>query len=162
MTTQQARYDRRRILYATGVTLFTGTTLAGCLDEEDTDDEQFVEDEPDYGDWFDDVDNYEGTVDLRGEDEVEVEVGAGDDGLLFEPPGILIDVGTTVVWEWTGEGGNHDVTTEEGPADLDSELTGEAGFTYEFTFEEDHQGPTKYYCSPHIDLGMKGAVTVED
>jgi len=59
--------------------------------------------EPDYGDWFEDVENYEKTEDLTGEDEVTVDVGAGDDGYQFDPPAIRIDQDATVVWEWTGE-----------------------------------------------------------
>ena len=116
--------------------------------------------EPDWEGWLDDAPNYDQTEDLRGEDEVEVGVGTGPDGLEFEPPAIWIDPGTTVVWEWTGEGGSHDVTADAGPADLSSDLTDEAGFTYEHTFEE--EGITTYYCSPHITVGMKGAVAVGD
>ena len=116
--------------------------------------------EPDYEGFLDDAPNYTQTEDLRGEDEVEVGVGTGPEGLEFEPPAIWIDPGTTVVWEWTGEGGSHNVVTNEGPADLSSELTDEAGFTYEHTFEE--EGITTYYCEPHITVGMLGAVAVGD
>jgi halocyanin-like protein len=115
--------------------------------------------EPDYGDWFADVDNYDGTVDRRGQSEVTVEVGAEGNGgaFAFEPAAVRVDPGTTVVWEWTGEGGQHNVITEEGEQ-LESELVAEAGFTYEHTFEE--EGVTTYYCEPHLSLGMKGAVAV--
>lgn len=163
MTMKQTRYDRRRILYATGATLFTGTALAGCLNEAGSDDEPFVEDEPDYGDWFDDVDNYEGTVDLRGEDEATVRVGTGEQGVQFDPPAILVDHLTTVVWEWTGEGGQHNVVhepeTDDEDREFESELVGDEGETYEYTFN--HEQVYRYYCEPHRDLGMKGAVTVE-
>ena len=89
------------------------------MDNDETDDAEDVallddEEEPDYEGWFDETPNYEGTVDLRGEDEVVVVVGSGDDGFEFEPPAIMVDPGTTVVWEWTGEGGAHDVTHEDG------------------------------------------------
>jgi halocyanin-like protein len=115
--------------------------------------------EPDYGDWFSDVDNYDGTVDLRGQSEVTVDVGAQGNGgaFAFGPAAIRVDPGTTVIWEWTGEGGQHNVLTEEG-VELGSELTAEAGFTFEHTFEE--EGVTTYYCQPHRALGMKGAVVV--
>lgn len=163
MTMQQARYDRRRILCATGATMFSGPALAGCLDESGTEDEQFVEEEPDYGDWFDEVDNYEGTVDLRGEDEVSVRVGTGEEGLQFDPPAILVDHLATVVWEWTGKGGQHNVVhepeTDGEDRMFESELIGEEGETYEYTFN--HEQVYRYYCEPHRDLGMKGAVTVE-
>lgn len=163
MTIQQAGHNRRRILRATGVTLFSGTALAGCLSEDEADDEQYLEDEPDYGDWFDDVENYDGTFDRRGQEEVKVMVGTGDDGLQFDPPAILVDHLTTVVWEWTGEGGVHNVVhepeTDDEDTEFESELIGEDGETYEYTFN--HEQVYRYYCEPHRDLGMKGAVTVE-
>ena len=114
-----------------------------------------------YDGWFDDVGNYEGTVDYSGEDTVEIMVGAGDQGLFFEPPAIQVDPGTTVVWEWTGEGGEHNVAEEEGV--FESERTAEAGHTFEHTFEADDEGEVfRYVCTPHEALGMLGAVAVGD
>ncbi len=115
-----------------------------------------------YDGWFDDVDNYEGTVDRTGEETVEVMVGAGDQGIRYDPPAIQVDPGTEVVWEWTGEGGDHNVVTEDGPAELESELTAESGHTYSFEFTDEHEGTTTYGCTPHIPVGMKGAVAVGD
>jgi len=46
-----------------------------------------------YDGWLDDVDNYDGTHDYTGQDEVTVEVGAVDGGLKFGPAAILIDPG---------------------------------------------------------------------
>ncbi|MFO7832794.1 MAG: halocyanin domain-containing protein, partial [Halohasta sp.] len=96
-----------------------------------------------------------GIEDLRGESEVTVEVGASGNGgnVAYSPAGIWIDPGTTVIWEWTGEGGEHNVVTTDGPAELESELTAESGFTYEFEFTEDHAGITNYQCEPHASLG---------
>ncbi len=113
-------------------------------------------------DYIDGVDG--GEQDLRGQDEVTVEVGAAGNGgdLAFSPAGIWIDPGTTVIWEWTGAGGEHNVVTVDGPADLDSDLTAEAGFTYEHEFTEDDEGITDYVCEPHDALDMKGAVAVGD
>jgi halocyanin-like protein len=115
--------------------------------------------EPDYGDWFADVENYEETVDRRGQSEVTVEVGAQGNGgaFAFEPAAVRVDPGTTVVFEWTGEGGQHNVVSEDGES-FESELTEQAGFTFEHTFEE--EGVTTYFCEPHRSLGMKGAVAV--
>lgn len=118
-----------------------------------------------YDGWFDGVDNYEGTVDYRGREEVTVEVGAGENGLRFEPPAILVDPGATVVWEWTGEGGQHNVVhepeDEEDPA-FESELLGEAGETFSQTFEDEAEAVYRYYCDPHRGAGMRGAVAVGD
>ena len=117
-----------------------------------------------YQGWFDDVENYEGTVDYRGEDEVTVAVGAGEDGLLFDPPAILVDPGTTVTWEWTGEATPHNVVHEPAEEDSDpafeSELLEEEGATFEHTFDEVEQGIYRYFCGPHRGVGMKGAVAI--
>jgi halocyanin-like protein len=115
-------------------------------------------DQTDFGGWFDDVSNYDGVVDRRGEDEVTVMVAAEGNGgnFAFGPAAVRIDPGTTVVWEWTGEGGSHSVTAEDGA--FESELTDEAGHTFEHTFEE--AAVYRYLCRPHEALGMKGAVVV--
>ena len=114
----------------------------------------------DYDGWFEDVPNYDGTVDMTGEDEVVVDVGGGAAGLTFEPAAIHVDPGTTVVYEWTGEGGGHNVVEQETGERYESERTDEAGTIYEVTYESD--GISKYVCVPHIANGMKGAVAVGD
>ncbi|MES3516272.1 MAG: halocyanin domain-containing protein [Natronomonas sp.] len=114
----------------------------------------------DYDGWFDDVPNFDGTVDRTGQDEVTVEVGAGDNGLVFEPPAIHVDPGTTVVFEWTGQGGVHNVAEDETGDRYESELMGDSGETFRVTYETD--GISKYVCAPHISVGMKGAVAVGD
>jgi len=109
--------------------------------------------------WMSDVGNYSEVADATGQDEVAVSVGAEGNGgnFAFGPPAVQVDPGTTIVWEWTGEGGQHNVESEEG-ADFESELTAEAGFTFEQTFEE--EGVVKYFCQPHRALGMKGVLVV--
>ena len=114
----------------------------------------------DYGGWLDDVGNFDGTtVDATGQSEVTVTVGAEGNGgaFAFDPPAVQVDTGTTVIWEWTGQGGQHNVVAEEGGS-FESELSSEEGFTFEHTFEE--SGIATYYCAPHRSLGMKGAVAV--
>ncbi|MFB6143438.1 MAG: halocyanin domain-containing protein [Halorientalis sp.] len=112
---------------------------------------------PDLGGYLDGANNYDGTVvDKTGQDEVTIQVGAGN-GLAFGPAAVHVDAGATVVWEWTGEGGAHNVVGENrdfrsGPP------VGEAGHTYSRTFEQD--GIVKYYCQPHRALGMLGVVVV--
>ncbi|MDS0277636.1 halocyanin domain-containing protein [Halomicroarcula sp. S1AR25-4] len=119
-----------------------------------------AQEEPDYGGWFDDVSNYDGTVDKRGQDTVEIAVGAqGNNGAFaFAPPAVMVSPGTEVVWTWTGEGGGHNVVSDgDGPLDS-GELVSEQGATYSYTFES--EGMFKYVCEPHVGLGMKGAVVV--
>ena len=110
--------------------------------------------------WFADVSNYDGVVDARGQSEVRVDVGvttvAGPYG--FGPAAVRVDPGTTVVWEWTGAGGAHDVAAEDGS--FESGLVDEAGHTFEHAFDE--EGVHRYVCTPHRPFGMKGAVVVGD
>jgi halocyanin-like protein len=115
-----------------------------------------------YGGWLDDVDNYDGTHDRRGEDEVTVEVGTGENGLRFGPAAVLIDPGATVVWEWTGRGGAHNVVAEDETFDS-GETVDETGYTFEYTFADAAEGDVfNYRCTPHQAVGMKGAVAVGD
>jgi len=112
-----------------------------------------------YGGWLDDVDNYDGTHDYTGQDEVTVDVGAVD-GLKFGPAAILIDPGTTVVWEWTGEGGGHNVVADDESFNSGDPVA-EEGTTFEYTFEDVSEGDTfNYLCVPHEAVGMKGAVAI--
>lgn len=110
--------------------------------------------------WFEGVENYDGVVDATGRSTVRVEVGATGNGggFAFGPAAVRVDPGTTVVWEWTGEGGLHNVVAEDGA--FESELLGDAGDTFEHAF--DAEGVAYYVCTPHRAMGMRGAVVVGD
>jgi len=112
--------------------------------------------------YLSDVENYDGTiVDETGSETVTVTVGAEGNGgaFAFEPAAVQVDPGTTVEWEWTGEGGGHNVVHEEDEFNS-GEPVAEAGVNFEYTFEE--EGVYLYYCAPHEGLGMKGAIAVGD
>ncbi|RMB18457.1 halocyanin-like protein [Haloplanus aerogenes] len=113
-----------------------------------------------FGGWMSDVSNYDGVHDQTGSGNVTVQVGteANQGAYGFGPAAIQVDTGTTVTWEWTGNGGMHNVAADSG--DFSSELKQEAGFTFEHTFES--SGVVKYFCQPHKALGMKGVVVVGD
>ena len=118
---------------------------------------------PVFGSYLSDANGYseEGTQDARGEDEVSVAVGAGSNDYAFDPATVWVDPGTTIVWEWTGEGGGHNVKNNDGPAGLDSGGPEEGdSVTYEYEVTEDDAGITTYKCSPHEGQGMKGGVAV--
>lgn len=116
---------------------------------------------PDFGGFLDAVGNFDGNVaDARGQGTATVSVGAEGNGgaFAFDPPAIHVDNGATVQWEWTGEGGGHNVVSDSddtldsgGPVDT-------TGVEYEYTFEED--GIYPYVCVPHEGQGMKGAIVV--
>lgn len=113
----------------------------------------------DFGGWFENVSNFDGVVDKTGTSEVTVMVGAEGNGggYAFDPAAIKVDTGTTVVWEWTGDGGSHNVVAEDGS--FESDLVGEAGHTFSHAFNS--AGTFTYKCVPHEAMGMKGAVVVE-
>jgi halocyanin-like protein len=115
--------------------------------------------EPDFGGYLDDVGNFDGVVDETGAGEVTVEVGTEANGgaFGFGPAAVHVDAGTTVMWDWTGNGGGHNVVAEDGAFDSGTAVA-EAGVNFEHTFEED--GVYNYYCNPHKGLGMKGSIVV--
>ena len=146
--------QRREFLLLSGASVLAAT--AGCIGGED------APTEPEYDDWFSNVPHFEGFEDYTDQDEVEVLVGAGERGFLFDPPAITIAPGTTVVFEWTGEGGEHEVseTTEfewrnpEGLLDVE-------GHVWEREFPEREAGTHLYECWPHVGSGMKGGIFVD-
>ncbi|MFW5917461.1 MAG: halocyanin domain-containing protein [Halorubrum sp.] len=167
------RLSRRRYVAGTGVALTLGT-LAGCSGGGDGGDGGDGSDGEPEADALDDVPSeiddylsdgearlYEGTIlDYTGQDEVTVAVGAGEVGFAYDPPAIRIDAGTTVVWEWTGAGGAHNVVSAEGS---DSEFeSGDAVESEGETFEQsfDDPGIQLYYCVPHETSGMIGGIEV--
>lgn len=107
--------------------------------------------------WFLNVENYTGVIDLTGQSMVTVQVGAPGNGgdFAFEPPAIRISRGTTVRWMWTGRGGTHDVAFVD---DVASSLVANTGVNFERTFSQ--LGTYLYYCTPHRAIGMKGVVIV--
>lgn len=114
---------------------------------------------PSYDGFLDDTDNYDGVADETGSDGVTVDVGTEGNGgaYSFDPVAVRVDAGTTVTWEWTGEGQQHDVVAEDGS--FESGLSAEAGHTFSHTFEE--SGTWRYACTPHRSVGMRGVVEVE-
>lgn len=156
------RTTRRRFLATTGIV--TGLALAGCSaptqpEAEDTpvDSKQAQNEEVSFDGWFDNVENYDGTVDRTGQSSVTVQVGAQGNGgaFAFAPAAVAVDTGTTVTWKWTGDGGMHNVEANDGT--FESDMVDQAGHVFEQSLES---GVHKYFCMPHEAMGMKGAVVV--
>lgn len=111
-----------------------------------------------------DTPNFDGEIeDHRGEDEVQIMVGAGDSGVQFEPAAVQISPGTTIQWEWMG--GAHNVYHDDELDDVDeqafeSEVITEEGATFGHTFED--PGRFRYVCTPHRNQHMKGGILVSD
>jgi len=113
----------------------------------------------DYG--IDGANNYDGPgsgADATGQSEVTIQVGAGSGGLAFEPAAVHVDPGATIVWEWTGEGGAHNVHHQSGPGDYESEI--QSSGSYEWQVPDDASGISEYQCDPHAGQGMIGALAI--
>jgi serine/threonine-protein kinase len=105
---------------------------------------------------------YDGTItDYTGQNEVTIDVGAGDVGFAFDPAAIRVDAGTTVIWEWTGQGGQHNVVSvESSESEFSSgNAVSEEGTTFEQSFE--NTGIQLYQCTPHQANGMLGGIDVQ-
>jgi len=182
--TDTGHYDRRTVVRAIGGSTLA-IALAGCTggptaDDAPSDDGEGDADAGDGGSDDADADTsvpeavdsylsgndargYDGAaVDATGQESVTIDVGAGEIGLAFAPAAVRVDAGTTVTWEWTGEGGDHNVVAAE-ESDFDvspqTELIADAGHTTEETFDE--AGNYLYLCEPHVGNGKVGAVIIE-
>lgn len=142
---------RRSYLAAIAVSCLTA--LAGCSQGGA---EAIDPDRPDFDGFLSNANGYDGVVDATGESVTTVTVGGGD-GMSFDPAAVRIDAGSTVRWEWSGNGGTHNVQAEDGS--FESEYSSEAGTTFEQTL--DTLEIVKYVCVPHEASGMKGVVVVE-
>lgn len=109
--------------------------------------------------WVADSSNFDEIIDRTDSFELTVRVGAAGNGghFAFDPPALLLRANTTVVWEWTGEGGAHTIDFRD--LDLDSgDPTAAADATFEYEFES--PGTYLYACNAHRALGMKGGFEV--
>ena len=118
---------------------------------------------PDYGDWFSNTDNFDGTHDETGKDSVTVTVGAKANGgtFGFGPAAVRVSPGTKVTFDWASD--THTVTVQSQPDGADwqgHDDIEDTGFSYSHTFET--PGIYEYYCIPHEAMGMKGAIVVGD
>ncbi|WP_251329130.1 halocyanin domain-containing protein [Haloplanus pelagicus] len=159
--TDRSVLTRRGALRAAAGTVAAGTTAAGLGARPVA-----AQNGVDYGGWFGssrgaETQNFDGTVDRTGQDSVTVEVGAEGNGgpYAFGPAAVRIDPGTTVTFEWVSD--THNILLESQPSGAGwqgVESIENSGYSHEHTFET--EGIYKYYCQPHLALGMKGALVV--
>lgn len=90
----------------------------------------------------------------------EAKVGTTNN-LKFDPANLTVAAGTKITWTNTG-GGYHTVTGGENTPDPNNPIgrgvIDTEGKTYSVTI--DKPGTYKYYCEPHLSIGMVGTVTV--
>lgn len=113
--------------------------------------------------WLADANGYDGSIPRAGlDDTVSIWVGDDADGdgeyLAFDPPAIEVTPGTTVYWEWSGHGGEHNVVSVAGAFESGEPFEANTGTLFRYTFDE--TGTYPYVCEEHEDEGMKGAVVV--
>ena len=91
-----------------------------------------------------------------------VTVRVGGDAPVFSPSTITIQPGDTVNWVWFSVGINHSVVSGVGgnPDGLFDSGIHKDPFTFSFTFPT--PGTFRYYCGPHLSMGMVGTVTVAE
>ncbi|WP_435067335.1 halocyanin domain-containing protein [Haloplanus sp. C73] len=154
--------DDRRVTRRTALRTAAGTVAAGVAGVGTAAAQGGV----DYGGWFGgstggETASFDGTVDRTGEDAITVEVGAEGNGgpYAFTPTAVRVDPGTTITFEWVSD--THNILIESQPSGANwsgVQNIKNTGFSHEHTFET--EGVYKYYCQPHLALGMKGAVVV--
>lgn len=141
------KLPRRRLLSVAGAT--SVAALAGCLGGGDADGPT------PYDGYLRGANNFDAVADRTDASTVTVAVGANS-GLSFDPAAAKISPETTVVWEWTGRGGQHNVIAEDGT--FESKYYLEEGSSFSHTFES--PGVYKYHCTPHQTQGMLGVIEV--
>lgn len=155
----------RRNLLRTGAAGAAGLAVAGAASS------PVSADMDAYNEWLAEADWDGTTADATTAEEVFVQVGAGPEGLQYNPPAILIEPGTTITFEWTGQGGNHNVVHQTDPDPErdekvfdsmedahDGDIPASEGTIYELTLDEEGWYP--YVCTPHASLEMKGVIVV--
>lgn len=174
------KYTRRIILRACGVIL--PLTASGCLrleqeadsatengevtkssNEEVTKSTTLSPMEREVGEdtykWLSAGTAFDGIVDRTGKDTATVSVGDDNIEHSIEPAVLKVSPGTTVNWEWTGEGGGHNIIAMDGTFSYDSVTLGDET-TFEHSFPE--PGVYRYYCEPHESLGGRGVILVDE
>lgn len=113
----------------------------------------------DFGGWLEDLDYWSGQAsDMTGQTNVAITVGgSANSSLSFGPVAVHVDPGTKITWEWSGDGGAHNVVAEDDSFKSGSPVA-ESGTTFTQTFNQG--GINNYYCQPHQSQGMKGSVAV--
>jgi serine/threonine-protein kinase len=161
--------DLSRRRFVAGGTAALATGVAGCAGGGTGDPSAAQQRVIDYLNADPPAENFDGSfaylTGMEGgpeEADAVVDVGAEGNGgnLAFDAPAIKITAGTVVRWEWTGEGGAHNVVSHpDSDFDFDSGDPQTSG-TYKRTF--DTPGVGLYFCDPHQDQGMKGGFVVAE
>ena len=106
------------------------------------------------------------SFDVDGVATVDVAVGPG---VLFSPADVMLEVGDTAHWYWSGGfhnvesgvDGIHDGNFRSGDPTSDTATTFDVTFDQAFLTAHPMPGLVyPYYCTPHVSLGMTGNISV--
>jgi halocyanin-like protein len=175
----QSAVTRRGTLKSVG-TLVGGGLFAGCSEQTASGGDQEPEtvsaaEYPVVERWLgtDEVGGVDGSydgshTDFRDIENPEVTVGAEGNGgpVAMDPSAIIVSPGAVVQWVWT-EHGHHNVVSDPETQLGESDRSFSSGDPVErennlYTAVFDDPATILYQCEPHLDLGMKGAVVVEE
>jgi len=112
--------------------------------------------------YLSEMSNFDGSMeDETDAERVLIAVGAKGNGgyFAFDPPAVQVTTETTIAWEWTGRGNEHNIVEQSDYFSSGSPMSG-SDRTFELGFQE--SGTYLYYCRPHESVGMKGAIVVEE
>lgn len=144
----------RRTIVGTAAAAF----LAGCLGDENADEDQNgIDDEDDggYDTRLDEIDDYD-PIDRTGEEEVEIAISPTRDP-PFDPPAVTVDELATITWRWSdSEGELYPVEIPE-PCQW-SGSDGGTSHSWQFAFEGKYEIG---YSAPDVEE-VVGVVFVVD
>ncbi len=153
------RISRRR--YVQGASVLVTGTVAGCSDGGGDGGAVGTVDAPEeVAEYLSETSNFDGNMeDETDAERTPVDVGAEGNGgnFAFEPPALQVTTETTVAWEWTGRGNEHNVVEESEYFSSGEPVSG-SDKAFELGIQE--SGTYFYYCRPHESLGMRGALVV--
>ncbi len=163
---------RRAVLGVLGTAALGGVTTPTVVTASTDNETEQPDDEP-YNGYLSEEGTWgEETADAGALDEVRIEVGAPGNGgdFAFNPAAVVVGVGTDIIWEWTGNGGPHNVVHDpDGHPEQDEQrfnsddVTDQPtpaveGTTFEWVAES--PGFYPYVCEPHESIEMKGVIVV--
>jgi len=110
--------------------------------------------------WAKEINGFTDTVeDRRGQSSVTVTVGAGSDGHTLDPPVVLVDRGTEITWDWTGDQ-EHYIVRQERVYNDPSTVPDPKQAPYTESTVFDDIGFYRFACTQHHTAGGRGAVIV--
>lgn len=139
---------------------------------EDANSSERIESPTEVDEYLSNANLYDGSlIDMATEDTIRVSVGAGENGLAFDPPAVCVSPDTKITWAWTGGGGAYNVVSESGGGEHDHDEDepssedepggqetlnsgdAEAGPDIRYSETPSEADTILYHCHPHKEVG---------